>query len=234
MKVVTIDSPNAAILYKQTEDIGEGESALAKGIAEELFASLQSYGSVPGLAAPQIGISRSIFIYSYDRDPKNLEVAINPTWVPLEGRQIMRWEGCLSTRLSDGSIKVARVPRYEKIRVTYLNLAGEKQEKELDQLAARIFQHQYDHLRGIENIDCKEAEVRSFPSQEAWLLDVVRSFQKLLVGNHWRGDEDRSDCRGINENVSRKEAEMKSFTSKEAWRDHMQTVKRCDALQPSK
>ena len=36
-----------------------------------------------GLAAPQIGIGKSVFIYSYDRDPKNLEVAINPSYIPI-------------------------------------------------------------------------------------------------------------------------------------------------------
>jgi peptide deformylase len=54
------------------------------------------------------------------------------------------------------------VYRFEKIRVSYLNLEGARVEKILSGFAAKVFQHEYDHLQGIVNIDRQDAETKSF------------------------------------------------------------------------
>jgi peptide deformylase len=170
LKIVTIGSPEEAVLKQKTEDIRKNEFPLARDIAEKLFQALTPYLPAAGLAAPQIGISKSIFIFSYDRDPKNLEVVINPSFTPLEQTKIEGWEGCFSVILSDGIWKLAKVPRYENIKATYFNLEGEKVEKNLRGFAAKVFQHEYDHLQGIENIERADAEVKSFDTKEELFL----------------------------------------------------------------
>lgn len=163
-KIVTIDSPKQNILNLKTEDIQEHELDFAREVGERLFLALKPYFPAAGLAAPQIGISKSIFIYSYDRDPKNLEIAINPSFIPLGEEKVEGWEGCLSVITTIW--KLAKVPRYEKIHATYMNQNGEIVEKKLEGFAAKVFQHEYDHLQGIVNIDRHDSIVKEFATEE--------------------------------------------------------------------
>ncbi|MBX9924581.1 MAG: peptide deformylase [Rhabdochlamydiaceae bacterium] len=172
IKIVTVDSLEKEVLRQKTEEIYEDELPLAKEIAEKLFAALQPLLPAAGLAAPQIGISKSVFIFSFDRDPKNFEVVINPQFVPMSDELIEGWESCFSVLL-----QMAKVPRYQTIKATFLNLNGEKVEKVLEGFAAKVFQHEYDHLQGVENIDRKDSLVKSFESREeliAYLQEVKK------------------------------------------------------------
>lgn len=166
IQIVTIDSPLQHILKTKTEDIQIDELPLAQEIIEKLFWALKPHLPAAGLAAPQIGISRSVFIFSFDRDPNNLEGVINPYFSPIGDTKIEGWEGCFSIMLSNGIWKLAKIPRYETIKVQYLNVKGEKVEKQLEGFAAKVFQHEYDHLQGVENIDREDAIVMDFSSKE--------------------------------------------------------------------
>ena len=166
LKIVTIDSPLQHVLKMKTEAIGTDELPLAQEIVQKLFFALQPYLPAAGLAAPQIGISKSVFIFSFDRDPNNLEGVINPYFVPIGKEKIEGWECCFSVMLSNGTWKPAKIPRYESIKVQYLNVAGERIEKILEGFAATAFQHEYDHLQGIVNIDREDAIIRDFASKE--------------------------------------------------------------------
>ncbi len=167
IKIVAIDSPDQEVLRKKTVDISEEDWPLAQEISSRLYEGLKPYFPAAGLAAPQIGINRSVFIYSFDRDPKNLETVINPHLEPVGEERAEGWEGCLSVMTSQGESKLARIPRYAVIRVRYTNLKAERVEKVLDGFAAKVFQHEFDHLQGIVNINHPEAEVKSFESKEA-------------------------------------------------------------------
>jgi peptide deformylase len=153
IQIVTIDSPLQHILKMKTEEIRADELPLAQEIAQKLLAALQPHLPAAGLAAPQIGISKSVFIFSFDRDPKNLEAVINPSFVPIGEAKIEGWEGCFSVILSNNTWRLAKIPRYESIQVQYLDIEGKKVGKILDGFAAKVFQHEYDHLQGIENIE---------------------------------------------------------------------------------
>lgn len=177
VKIVTIDSPERAVLKMKAEKISLDELSLANEIAEKMHSALKPHLPAAGIAAPQIGVSKAMFLFSYDRDPKHLEVVINPTFVPIGNEKMVGWEGCFSVILSNGIWKLAKVPRYEKIKATYLNLDGEKVEKILEGFAAKVFQHEYDHLQGMENIDRPDAEVKDFPSKEA-LLAFMQDVKK--------------------------------------------------------
>jgi peptide deformylase len=108
-----------------------------------------------GIAAPQIGISKQMFVIASPDDDNNLTImaVVNPKIVKTSKNFVVLTSGesCLSVQ----SIKNGKVARYEKIRWTgYLvNLqTGELVKKEispLDGYLGIVFQHEYDHLAGI-------------------------------------------------------------------------------------
>lgn len=168
MKIVTLGSSNADVLKTKAEAFQNTKEDLskAKEIADKLFATLKPLMPAAGLAAPQIGISKAIFIYTYDRTPEHLEVAINPTFTPANEETVVEWEGCFSDVLSNGAQELAKIPRYKKIHATYLNLKGETISKDLEGFGAKVFQHEYDHLQGLINTERPNAIVKVFDNQE--------------------------------------------------------------------
>ncbi len=178
IKVVNINSPTSDVLRQKTKDIHKNDFVVAKGITEKLFLALEPYFPAAGLAAPQIGLDKSVFIYSYDRDPKNLEAVINPTFVPLNEEKEQAWEVCISCMLDDDESKAAKVFRYKNIKVNYLNSEGESIEKTLKGFAAKVFQHETDHLRGIINIERDDAIVKQFESEKE-----LREFMAIVKKN---------------------------------------------------
>ena len=81
VQIVTIDSPLQHVLKTKTEQLQANELPLAREIVEKLLLALKPHLPAAGLAAPQIGISKSVFIFSFDRDPSNLEGVINPSFI---------------------------------------------------------------------------------------------------------------------------------------------------------
>jgi peptide deformylase len=97
-----------------------------------------------GLAAPQVGILKRLFVIDIGDGPL---VFINPEIVEVSGSQIDE-EGCLSL---PGETKEVVRPNYVKARA--LNEKGEEFEIEGEELLARAILHEYDHLNGTLFID---------------------------------------------------------------------------------
>lgn len=93
-----------------------------------------------GLAAPQVGALRRVVIIDVG---EGLIELINPEIITKEGEQTMA-EGCLSVPDVEGF-----VIRPEKVVVRALNREGEEVEYEGEDLLARVFSHELDHLEGI-------------------------------------------------------------------------------------
>jgi len=93
-----------------------------------------------GLAAPQVGISKRIFVMG---NQDKLFACINPEVVEGSG-EVMDQEGCLS--FPDLWL---HVKRHETIRVKYYNAMNGLIETEFSGLIARVFQHERDHLDGV-------------------------------------------------------------------------------------
>lgn len=95
-----------------------------------------------GLAAPQIGISKRIFVC--DDGNGKVRKVINPVICPI-GDEIQEYEeGCLSV---PGVFK--KVLRPKKINIKYLNEYGEKIEENAEDFLAVVMQHEFDHLNGV-------------------------------------------------------------------------------------
>ena len=93
-----------------------------------------------GLAAPQIGVQKQIFVYDVDDDP---QIILNPTIVESSGEWIYD-EGCLSIP----GLYVEML-RPKQVLVRGLSIDGEEIQIEADELLARLFQHEIDHLNGV-------------------------------------------------------------------------------------
>ncbi len=176
LHITTLDCSNSSCLTTATVPFKNEELSLAHDIAKRLIDTLMPHTPAGGLAAPQIGISRSIFIFSYDRDPINLEVVLNPRIDSFNGTE-KGWECCLSSLLSEKNWAAAKIPRYKNIEVTYMNLAGETIHKQMEGFAAKAFQHEYDHLQGLVNVYRSDAEVKKFNSK-AELVEFMKQVKR--------------------------------------------------------
>lgn len=146
----------ATVLKKKSENISEEYPNLSK-LIEDMWETMYASKGV-GLAAPQIGLSVRIFVIDTkpfasddELDPaeaKTLEffkkVFINPQIIKEEGDLWSFNEGCLS-------IPEVRedVNRKEKITIQYRDEKFKLHTEILDGLAARVVQHEYDHIEGI-------------------------------------------------------------------------------------
>ncbi len=95
-----------------------------------------------GLAAPQVGISKRIFVC--DNGQGLVRKVINPVITPLTEEVQEYEEGCLSV---PGIFK--KVERPKKIHIKYLNENAQEIVEEADEFLAVVMQHEYDHLNGV-------------------------------------------------------------------------------------
>lgn len=105
-------------------------------------------GSGRGLAAPQIGENKSIFI-TYIND--EFKIYINPKLIKVSTDCNLYRESCLSCGYTWADVKRPRA-----ITLEYLNEQGETGTEEADGFLARLLQHEYDHLLGVVNLDKAE------------------------------------------------------------------------------
>jgi len=98
-----------------------------------------------GLAAPQIGISEQIITVDYGEGPM---VLFNPEIIESSEEKNELEEGCLS--FPDITVPILRPI---KIKIKFLNEENKISELSIDNIAAKVFQHEIDHLNGILIID---------------------------------------------------------------------------------
>jgi len=118
-------------------------------LVEDMFETMTEAGGV-GLAAPQVGVSKRIFVMdtpATDAHDRERHVIINPEIVSVEGEQTGD-EGCLSF---PGLYQVVR--REMRVIARAQNLSGEVVEIDVRDLAARCILHETDHCDGIVFLD---------------------------------------------------------------------------------
>jgi peptide deformylase len=115
-------------------------------LIDDMIATMHEYHGV-GLAAPQIHEGIRLFVALLDEEPgpETPAVAvINPEIAPQGSTMEEGWEGCLSIPDIRGM-----VPRYTDILLHGLDRNGKPMEMRLKHFAARVAQHETDHLDGI-------------------------------------------------------------------------------------
>jgi peptide deformylase len=127
------------VLRQRAQEIDQIDGAVAK-LAQDMLETMYDTPNGVGLAAPQVGVQRRMFVYDVGDGPV---VVINPVIVGSSGE----WEneeGCLSVpRLS------WPIVRPGVVHLIGRDLDGNELSLEGDELEGRVFQHEVDHLDGI-------------------------------------------------------------------------------------
>lgn len=150
-KIIAIPNPILRQKSKPVAKVDKKILNLIKDLNDTLKAAEKPRGI--GLSAPQIGVSKQVFIITLG---KKIMTVINPEITSCSKETLFKklkkekhfMEGCLSVPSFWGA-----VDRPWKIRVSFLDINGNRQEKEFVGKNASLFQHEYDHLRGILFID---------------------------------------------------------------------------------
>ena len=126
-----------------------------------------------GLAAPQVGEELQIFVYEMAAGERGgaeipLTVVVNPMLTPLSGDLVYDWEGCLSIPDLRGL-----VPRHPQVRVRGLDRHGQPVDFTVGGFAARIVQHEFDHLNGVVFLD----RMRDFKT-----LSYLDEWEEFMLG----------------------------------------------------
>src|SRR5687767_11117453 len=148
MGALKITEFGAPILRDQAQNVlpKDIESAKYKKLIMEMKNLLLTKKLGIGLAAPQVGNNKRLFIvtirpskYRPDTEPFDL-VAFNPVINETIGRRKQMYEGCISGGPGKAGL-FAKVPRYPKIRLSYTDELGKHHENTFTGLAAHVIQH---------------------------------------------------------------------------------------------
>jgi len=141
------------ILRAKAKEITEMTPRIEE-LIDDMFDTMYEANGV-GLAAPQVGILKRIFVVDCGDEEGNSVpyVFINPEIIDREGVQT-GYEGCLSVPGKSGM-----VPRAQKVKVKAFNENMEEFEMEAEGLLARCILHENDHLDGIVYVDKVEGKL---------------------------------------------------------------------------
>ncbi|GAT70957.1 peptide deformylase [Planomonospora sp. ID91781] len=119
-------------------------------LVDEMFAAMYSAQGV-GLAGPQIGVSKRIFVYDCSNRKGHV---INPELTIDDDAEMVDEEGCLSVPSREtGKPLYARTPRASGVTVTGVDRLGRPVRVRARGMLARCFQHETDHLNGMLYVD---------------------------------------------------------------------------------
>ena len=127
------------ILRKKCREITEVNDHIRMTM-EDMLDTMRAEMGV-GIAGPQVGVMRRMFVA--EPEPDRVYFMINPEITEREGTQTGE-EACLSVPGLCGTVE-----RPEKIKITALDLDGNRQEYEFEGFDAVVMCHEYDHLDGV-------------------------------------------------------------------------------------
>jgi peptide deformylase len=137
------------VLKRRAEEVTEIDGRIAR-LAEDMHIAMKEAQGV-GLAAPQVGVGRRLFVYEIGNSgPRTM---INPVIDEAEGE----WEheeGCLSV-----PGMYFEISRAKRVRIRGYDLDGREITAEGQEMEAKLFQHEIDHLDGrllLERLDDEE------------------------------------------------------------------------------
>jgi peptide deformylase len=136
--IVTLRDLNAGILRKRCRAVPVVDRAIRRLVADMILSMRRARGV--GLAAPQIGVPLRVLVVDIGTGPL---AVINPRLRRRAGAEV-GIEGCLSIPGVYGDVR-----RAQRIEVEALNLRGRRIVVRSQDLLARVFQHEIDHLNGV-------------------------------------------------------------------------------------
>jgi peptide deformylase len=158
--------PDTALRLRANE-VGDFDEDLQRLVA--LMKVLMHDANGVGLAANQIGVLRRVFVFQAAEDEEPL-AAVNPAIVEQSAELTSIEEGCLSL----GPVRVP-VERHVTLTLAGQDVDGSELQLELADHAARVVQHELDHLDGVLIID------RTTPDRRREAMAILRP-KPVLVG----------------------------------------------------
>ena len=137
------------VLRQEAKSIDNIDGRIVQMVDDMVPAMYQAEGI--GLAAPQVGIQKRLFVYDIGEGPQTL---VNPEIVDSDGEWTFE-EGCLS--VPGLSFEIIRP---KEVHLVGRDLNGNEVSIEADELLARLFQHELDHLDGVLLLDHLERDKR--------------------------------------------------------------------------
>src|SRR3954452_2364161 len=126
------------VLRERAQEITDVDGALVH-LANDMITTMYDAPGV-GLAAPQVGVQKRLFVYDIR---EGAHVVINPVLSDFRGEWTYH-EGCLSVPELWWDIH-----RAKQVRLRGTDLDGNDLDIDADELLARVFQHEVDHLDGV-------------------------------------------------------------------------------------
>lgn len=188
MQLVTMDTPDHAILRKPAETVKFPLDEKTKNFINDFYAflfDLKSPFSKPaGMAAPQVGVPKRIMIIQIPPEAKQIRkdvfdelpptVLINPSYTPISQTKNKDWEACYSVPDCMGEVY-----RYDEIQYEAYTPDGEKISARAKGFLARLIQHETGHLNGELFIDLIEDGCRIGPLSE--MLEIRRREREMAL-----------------------------------------------------
>lgn len=156
---------NRDILLKSAEQLKFPLAKEDRQIITQLIYQFRHEENCAGLAASQIGFSKSMIIFSvpentkehridaFDTAPETL--LINPAYKPLGDKKTLDWEACFSVDNYAGEVE-----RFTHIHYEGFDTQGKKIEGEAKGFLARLIQHEIDHINGCLYIHLLKPDAR--------------------------------------------------------------------------
>jgi peptide deformylase len=144
-EIVGQDHPTLRKVAKRV-DPKEIDEPLFQQLIDDMFETMYDAPGV-GLAAPQVNVSKRVFVMDVHDDEHEPAVVINPK-IESAKEEVELREGCLSVPGMVGDIT-----RFKRIVVTGLDRTGQRVRIEGEGLLAQCLQHEIDHLNGTLYID---------------------------------------------------------------------------------
>lgn len=165
LSIITVPDP---ILRKKSKDIGLSKIKTEnfKSLIKDMAFLMEEHKGI-GLSAVQVGILENFFIIKKNVDKEgienvfeDIEVYINPRILEYSSEKTELWEGCLSIPGIE-----CLVERSKKIKAQYIDINGNELQREFDDFKSIVFQHEYDHTKGILIID-RAKHIRKVTSEK--------------------------------------------------------------------
>lgn len=163
MAILKVAHMGHPVLRRVAEPVSMEELATEafQRFCDDLLESMRDQDGV-GLAAPQVHVSKRVVVFQLDEEMEPIFL-INPVITPLSEETRSGYEGCLSVPGLRG-----RVERWRRVRVVALDRAGRNFAFEASDFAARVVQHECDHLDAVLYVD------RADPKSLAFLPEFRR------------------------------------------------------------
>jgi peptide deformylase len=155
------------VLKQRAAEITDIDGKIAR-LADEMLTAMYAAPGL-GLAAPQVGVQKQLFVYDL-QDETGSHTLVNPTIAESRGEWVYD-EGCLS--IPGLYVEIARP---KEVLLSGVDLDGNEVQIEADELLARLFQHELDHLNGVLMFD------RMTPEQRREAMAEWRHMQEAPPG----------------------------------------------------